>query len=95
MPPLATRETPGAGTPGVQLQSKSLHPENNNSRSDVRFLLRVGGWEFASIFTGCGVAAWRLSAAARSWKLRPRCIARGSRSSKQFRRSRNCARPRT
>jgi hypothetical protein len=54
---LATRENPGVGAPGSQLQTKNLHPENNNSQSDVQSLLRDGGWEFASIFTGCGVAA--------------------------------------
>ncbi len=57
MSPLATRENPGVRAPGSQLQSKNLHPEINNSQSDVQFLLRDGGWEFASIFTGCGVAA--------------------------------------
>jgi hypothetical protein len=54
---LATNESPGAGTPGLEAQSKNLHPEINNSQSDVQFLLRDGGWEFASIFTGCGAAA--------------------------------------
>jgi len=54
---LATNESPGGCAPGPQLQSKNMHPENNNFQADVQFLLRDGGWEFASIFVACGVSA--------------------------------------
>lgn len=57
MSSIMTNETPSVRAPGVQPQSKNLQPENSNSQSDAQFILRDGGWEIASIFTGCGVAA--------------------------------------
>ncbi len=58
---LATDENPGAGTPGLVTQSKIPPWENSNLRIDAQFILRDGLWEFASIFTACGVSAMALA----------------------------------
>ncbi len=54
-------ENPGAGTPGLRPQSKNSHSENSNLKIDAQFILRDGLWEFASIFTACGVSAMALA----------------------------------
>jgi len=52
-----TRENPGAGTPGLQGQTKILQSQNSESWPSEQTILRDGGWEFASIFVACGVSA--------------------------------------
>jgi hypothetical protein len=55
------RENPGAATPGLEGHTKNSHPENNNLNTDAQLILRDGLWEFASIFTACGVSAMALA----------------------------------
>jgi hypothetical protein len=50
-------ENPGAGTPGIQPQSKISHTKINNSNTDAQLLLRDALWEVAAILAGCGACA--------------------------------------
>ena len=42
---------------GLSAHFNISHSESSNAGNDAQLILRDGGWEFASIFTGCGVAA--------------------------------------
>ena len=50
-------ESPGAGTPGLEFESKIQHPDNARILHEQQLVLRDGLWELCSIFVACGVAA--------------------------------------
>jgi hypothetical protein len=54
---VATRENPGAGTPGPQVQFKNSREENSNPKADMQLILCNGLWELASVVMGFSACA--------------------------------------